>query len=233
MTATHHALLPTPTMPCLLCLPSAAAACKACGHPAVGGTLMKQKPGADTSLVKSCQASWDQSFRRITLSCLGRMCAQGLFSRGSHATPSRCPHVPLACRFAVAEGDLISYLNVWKAWEVRLHMPPHALVLDCSAHHPSRASQLCCSQAAAAVWAQQVTLGAASNGPWPIIKTSAADQPRRSPPLLPAASQESGRSKKWAIANYVMHRSLLRAADIRNQARLWPRVCAAAWVACW
>lgn len=33
--------------------------------------------------------------------------------------------------------------------------------------------------------------------------------------LLPL--QESGRSKKWAIANYVMHRSLLRAADIRNQ----------------
>lgn len=50
-----------------------------------------------------------------------------------------------ARRFAVAEGDLISYLNVWRAWE------------------------------------------------------------------------ESGRSKKWAIANHVMHRTMLRAADIRSQ----------------
>lgn len=25
----------------------------------------------------------------------------------------------LDCRFAVSEGDLIAYLNVWKAWEVR------------------------------------------------------------------------------------------------------------------
>ncbi|KAL4419831.1 hypothetical protein ABPG75_006929 [Micractinium tetrahymenae] len=48
-------------------------------------------------------------------------------------------------RFSVAEGDLISYLNVWKAWG------------------------------------------------------------------------ESGRSKKWAVAHRVMHRSMLRAADIREQ----------------
>lgn len=48
-------------------------------------------------------------------------------------------------RFAVAEGDLVTYLNVWRGWE------------------------------------------------------------------------ESGRSKKWAIENHVMHRSMLRAADIRNQ----------------
>lgn len=45
----------------------------------------------------------------------------------------------------MAEGDLITYLNVWKAWE------------------------------------------------------------------------ENGRSGKWAAANYVAHRSMLRAADIRNQ----------------
>ena len=49
------------------------------------------------------------------------------------------------CRFAVAEGDLVSYLNVWRAWEA------------------------------------------------------------------------AGRSKKWAVAHRVMHRSLLRAADIRGQ----------------
>lgn len=47
----------------------------------------------------------------------------------------------------MAEGDLISYLNVWRAWE------------------------------------------------------------------------ESGRSKKWAVAHRVMHRSLLHAADIRSQVR--------------
>lgn len=47
----------------------------------------------------------------------------------------------------MAEGDLVSYLNVWRAWE------------------------------------------------------------------------ESKRSKKWAVANHVMHRSLLRAADIRSQVR--------------
>ncbi len=50
-------------------------------------------------------------------------------------------------RFAVAEGDLIAYLNVWRAWE------------------------------------------------------------------------QSGRSKKWAVAHRVMHRSMLRAADIREQVR--------------
>ena len=48
-------------------------------------------------------------------------------------------------RFAVAEGDLITYLNVWRGWEV------------------------------------------------------------------------SGRSRKWAYANHVAHRSMLRAADIRDQ----------------
>ena len=50
-----------------------------------------------------------------------------------------------ARRFAVAEGDLVSYLNVWRAWE------------------------------------------------------------------------EAGRSKQWAVRSRVMHRNLLRAADIRAQ----------------
>lgn len=49
----------------------------------------------------------------------------------------------------MAEGDLVSYLNVWRAWE------------------------------------------------------------------------QSGRSKKWAVAHRVMHRSLLRAADIRAQVGGW------------
>lgn len=48
-------------------------------------------------------------------------------------------------RFAVAEGDLLTYLNVWRGWE------------------------------------------------------------------------GSGRSKKWAIENFVSHRAMLRAADIRSQ----------------
>ncbi|KAK9828606.1 hypothetical protein WJX72_001006 [[Myrmecia] bisecta] len=48
-------------------------------------------------------------------------------------------------RFAVGEGDLISYLNVWKAWE------------------------------------------------------------------------DSGRSRKWSHTNFINHRTMLRAADIRNQ----------------
>eukprot|EP00887_Chlorella_sp_A99_P002951 scaffold24.g2951.t1 len=48
-------------------------------------------------------------------------------------------------RFGVAEGDLISFLNVWKAWD------------------------------------------------------------------------ESGRSRRWAAANFVSHRSMLRAADVRGQ----------------
>ncbi|KAI7836590.1 hypothetical protein COHA_009551 [Chlorella ohadii] len=84
--------------------------------------------------------------------------ARMLLASGQMGCTAEVLTVVAMLRFAVAEGDLISYLNVWKAWE------------------------------------------------------------------------ESGRSKKWAIANYVMHRSLLRAADIRNQARLWPRVCAAAWL---
>lgn len=55
-------------------------------------------------------------------------------------------HPPVLRSFAVAEGDLISYINVWRAWE------------------------------------------------------------------------ESGRNKRWAVAHRVMHRNMLRAADIRNQA---------------
>lgn len=27
------------------------------------------------------------------------------------------PKISCTCRFAVAEGDLVTYLNVWKAWE--------------------------------------------------------------------------------------------------------------------
>ena len=53
--------------------------------------------------------------------------------------------MPPPCRFGVGEGDLVSFLNVWKAWD------------------------------------------------------------------------ESGRSKRWAAANHVSHRSMLRAADIRGQ----------------
>lgn len=48
-------------------------------------------------------------------------------------------------RFAVGEGDLVTYLNVWKAW------------------------------------------------------------------------QDSGRDRKWAARNFVNHRTMLRAADIRSQ----------------
>lgn len=50
-----------------------------------------------------------------------------------------------ACRFAVGEGDLITFLNIWRGWE------------------------------------------------------------------------ESGRSRKWSYKNFINHRTMLRAADIRNQ----------------
>lgn len=91
------------------------------------------------------------------LACLPHCACLPRSACPSHPSPARSTsnqpttplRVPSPCRFAVAEGDLISYLNVWRAWE------------------------------------------------------------------------ESGRSKKWAVAHRVMHRNLLRAADIRNQARPW------------
>lgn len=71
----------------------------------------------------------------------------------------------MPCRFAVGEGDLITFLNIWKGWE------------------------------------------------------------------------DGGRSRKWCYKNFINHRTMLRAADIRNQLQrhfrcglmhlaYWPPSCA-------
>lgn len=67
------------------------------------------------------------------------------------------PRHPLGCRFAVAEGDLISYLNVWKAWEVRcscsaLSATP-LLAGGCAGAVPVRLAQRLCTYGAAPPWA--------------------------------------------------------------------------------
>lgn len=127
------------------------AACKACGRREGGGRWTRPRPGGREA---ACAALC--CFPRSVRVCAPAHKAQNSPAHTSLGCRRRSPVVH---RFAVAEGDLVTYLNVWRGWE------------------------------------------------------------------------ESGRSKKWAIENHVMHRSMLRAADIRNQVRrrvwrgagAWPR----------
>ncbi|KAI3425228.1 hypothetical protein D9Q98_008996 [Chlorella vulgaris] len=103
------------------------------------GLQMAELP-LDPVLARMLLAAGEMGCTAEVLTVVAMLSVQSIWAGGGRRDVDEAK-----ARFAVAEGDLVSYLNVWRAWE------------------------------------------------------------------------ESKRSKKWAVANHVMHRSLLRAADIRSQ----------------
>ncbi|KAL4435416.1 hypothetical protein ABPG77_006178 [Micractinium sp. CCAP 211/92] len=103
------------------------------------GTQMADLP-LDPPLARMLLAASEMGCTAEVLTVVAMLSVQSVWAPGGKREVDEAK-----ARFAVAEGDLIAYLNVWRAWE------------------------------------------------------------------------QSGRSKKWAVAHRVMHRSMLRAADIREQ----------------